>query len=359
MNTKLSILFLLPKFSGGGAERVVLNLLTGLHDRNHSVGIIVFDLSGPLITMVPEEVPIYNLETMSLKKSIIPLVNKIKQLKPKFIFSTFGYINVAILAMRWVLPKETKIWIREANLPSISLPNNSNSKIMVILYRFLYIKADKLLCTSAIMKDEFVSDFSIPISIVSILPNPINVEVIVTSSKVVKRFDKGGVCYIASGRLTFQKGFDRLLNWFSKLENKKSTLVILGQGILESEIKAQSKALGLQKKVKFVGFCNNPWQWYSGADVFLLSSRWEGMPNSALESLACGTPVIATESSGGIKEVAKECNDGSVIITDNSQQFINAMNKVEIKDKKKISDSLLPEKYRKENVISIIEGWLD
>ena len=359
MNIRHSILFLLPRFSGGGAERVILNLLIGLHNRNYSVGIIVFDLSGPLITMIPEGVIIYNLGTVSLRKSVIPLANKIKKLKPKVIFSTFGYINVAILAMRWVLPKETKIWIREANLPSISLPNNSNSKIMTILYQFLYIKADKLICTSTRMKDEFVSNFSIPSSIINVLPNPVNVKVIAESSRIVNRFDRGGVCYIASGRLTFQKGFDRLLNWFSKLENKKSTLIILGQGILENELKKQSKALGLQNKVRFIGFCNNPWQWYAGADIFLLPSRWEGMPNSALEALVCGTPVIATEESGGIKEIVEYSKGGNITIANNAKEFIYTMNKSKIKNQNIIkSNSLLPDRYNNDNVVSVVEGWL-
>ena len=174
MNIRHSILFLLPRFSGGGAERVALNLLTGLHNRGHSIGIVVFDLSGPLITMVPAQVSIYNLGTVSLKRSIIPLTNKINQLKPKVVFSTFGYINIAILALRWVLPKKTKIWIREANLASISLPNNPHPRAMRVFYRLLYRKADKLICTSIRMKDEFVSGFLVPEDIIEIIPNPVD-----------------------------------------------------------------------------------------------------------------------------------------------------------------------------------------
>ena len=70
------ILFLLPCFSGGGAERVTLNLLIGLKDRGYSVGIIVFNKGGPLLSMVPVDVPIYNLGTSTLKHSIIPLIKK-------------------------------------------------------------------------------------------------------------------------------------------------------------------------------------------------------------------------------------------------------------------------------------------
>jgi len=209
------------------------------------------------------------------------------------------------------------------------------------------------------MKDEFVSIFSVFGNIIEVLPNPVNVDTIRKYALPVKRFDKKGVCYVAAGRLTFQKGFDRLLYWFSELENKKSTLVILGDGILKDELITTSKLLKLQNQVKFIGFCDNPWQWYAGADVFLLPSRWEGMPNSVLEALACGTPVVATEESGGIKEIYKQGEDSSITVVAKPYQFIYAMKKVQIKDKDFKLKSLLPDRYKKENVIQIIEGWLD
>ncbi len=228
LNNKYSILFLLPQFSGGGAERVTINLLTELHNRGYSVGIIVFNQVGPLMSIVSDDIPIYNLGTLRLKHSIIPLVKKLRQLNPKVIYSTLGYINVVLLAIRWLLPRKTEIWIREANLPSISLSNNAHPRAMTILYKLLYKKSDKLICTSTRMRNEFILDFLIPEHIIEILPNPIDTEAIRISALPEKRFDKGGICYIASGRLTLQKGFDRLLYWFSELENKKSTLSILG-----------------------------------------------------------------------------------------------------------------------------------
>ncbi len=359
MDNRHSILFLLPRFSGGGAERVTLNLLTELCNRGHSVGIIVFEKSGSFLSSVSDDIPIYDLGTTTLKHSIIPLVKKIRQLKPKVIFSTFGYINVALLAMQFLLPRKTEIWIREANLPSISLSNNPKPKLMIILYRLLYRKTDKLICTSIKMRDEFVSDFLVPEEVIEVLHNPVDVDLIRVSALPIERFDKVGVCYIAAGRLVFQKGFDRLLRWFSKLEDKKSTLTILGDGNLKDELAKEAELLNLQDRVIFLGFCNNPWQWYAGADVFLLSSRWEGMPNSVLEALACGTPVIATEESGGIKEVTDDSETNSVNIATNSQEFIEFMNDVNIKKNRLLCKSLLPEKYKKENAIFIIERWLE
>jgi len=348
------IIFILPCFSGGGAERVTINLLTELYNRGHLVEIIVFDKSGPLLSMVPDDVLIHTLGTSKLRKSIVPLIKKIRQIRPKIVYSTLGYINVSLLAIQWLLPRKTKLFIREANLPSISLSNNSYERLMKILYQFLYRKSDKLICTSVRMKNEFILDFLVPESIIEILPNPVDLDMIRSCSIQIKRFDKGGVCYISAGRLTFQKGFDRLLHWFSELNDEKSTLLILGIGSLKFDLMRKVISLNLQKQVRFIGFCDNPWQWYAGADVFLLSSRWEGMPNSVLEALACGTPVIATSESGGVEEIT---GNGVTTVT-SSQQFIEAMKKVDIKSKKYKYNSLLPEKYTKENTASIVEGWL-
>jgi glycosyltransferase involved in cell wall biosynthesis len=353
------ILFILPKFSGGGAERVTLNLLSELKSRNYSVGIIVFDKSGPLLSIIPHNIPIYNLGTHTLRRSIIPLIRELRILKPKVIFSTFGYINVILLLTRKLLLKKTKIWIREANLPSISLPNNPYPKLMSFLYKFTYGKSDKLICTSVKMKDEFVNNFSINNAIIKILPNPIDVELVRSLSTTIMRFDNGGTCFVSSGRLTIQKGFDRLLLWFSMLENKKSTLVILGDGELKCKLINKVKFLNIQDQVKFLGFCNNPWQWYAGADVFLLPSYWEGMPNVVLESLACGTPVIATSSSGGILEIEQQACSGAVTVTHDEAKFLQAMRGVVVHTDLKLRHSLLPHMFQLDSVLNEVENLLN
>jgi len=205
------------------------------------------------------------------------------------------------------------------------------------------------------MKNEFILDFFIPESIVTILPNPVDTEMIKSSISPIERFDNEGVCYVASGRLTYQKGFDQLLRWFSALNNKTATLVILGDGDDKSKLIQQSNDLNIQDQVKFIGFCKNPWKWYAGADVFLLSSRWEGLPNVVLESLTCGTPVIATSESGGIAEIASQVKIGDLIVTSTPSIFINEMLKIKPNPSKKMKVSLLPKIYNIKHSVSILE----
>ena len=81
------------------------------------------------------------------------------------------------------------------------------------------------------------------------------------------------------------------------------------------------------------------------------------MPNAALEALACGTSIIATAESGGIYEVSLEASDGSVIVANNGSQFIAAMKKVSVSDL--LKPSLLPEKYKLDNVIDKFAELID
>lgn len=352
------IMFILPSLSGGGAERVMLNYLVWLQDKNHEVGLILFNNKGPLLSLIPNSVTIYNLKKTSLRESIIPMLTIVKKTKPRIVFSTFGYINVSLLALRFFFPSRTKIWVREANLPSISLFNNPYSRLIIFLYKFLYKKADKVICTSEKMRNEFVVDYSVPEVNIITLPNPVDVDKIREFSVSTERFDQGGVCFVAAGRLTFQKGFDRLLKWFANLSDKKSTLVILGDGKLKTSLIKELKILRVQDRVKIKGFCSNPWQWYAGADVFLLPSRWEGMPNVVLEALACGTPVIATAESGGVSEISNQVESNNLVVVSSSSSFMSEMSKVKPNLNNKAKDSLLPNEYHIDHSALVLEKIL-
>ena len=322
---------------------------------------VVFDNDGPLRSMVPDDLPVNDLKTISLRRSLLPLIATIRRLRPSLIYSTLGYVNLALLVARPLLPRCSKVWVREANLPSISLPNNPNSLLMWQGYRWLYRHADRVLVTSERMKGEFVHTFKVPVAILSIFPNPIDeTEVRARATIELTRVSGPGLRFVAVGRLTYQKGFDRLLRWFADFNRVDAHLTILGDGELSGELKQLVSELGVAKQVSFAGFTENLWGCIAGADAFLMSSRWEGMPNSALESLACGTPVIATAESGGIAEVADQVRSidlNGVTVTRDEKEFLLAMNAITPVRSSGLRPSLLPRRYRLESVVRTFDEW--
>jgi glycosyltransferase involved in cell wall biosynthesis len=109
------------------------------------------------------------------------------------------------------------------------------------------------------------------------------------------------------------------------------------------------------------GFTDNPWEWFAGADAVLVPSRWEGMPNVALEALACGAPVIATPEAGGIAELADETGGSAVRVCPAGSEFIEAMNFMH-HGVPEIRPSLLPPRYDHKVVngafAALLEGFL-
>jgi glycosyltransferase involved in cell wall biosynthesis len=119
---------------------------------------------------------------------------------------------------------------------------------------------------------------------------------------------------VAMGRLQRQKAYDVLLQAFPTVLKAfpGATLAILGEGPLERQLKEQAARLGADQAVSFLGFQENPWPYIKHANLFVLSSRFEGLPNVLLEASALGVPVVATDCPGGVREIQKSA--GQIVL---------------------------------------------
>ncbi len=297
----------LPSLAGGGAERVTLTLLAGLDRSRFAPELILFSDEGPLASAVPADLPVTVLRRPRLRQAIPGLIAILRAADANVVFSSLGYVNLALAATRGIWPG--RLILREANLPSLSLPRTRWPRPMRWAYSRLYPHADLVIGTSRRMADE-LSAFGVAAEKLTILPNPVDLTVLRARAPMVKRSPGPGLRLVAAGRLTAQKGFDRLIPLVAGISDLH--LTILGEGPQRDDLAALAVANGVT--VDLPGYVKDAPERFAGADLVVLSSRWEGMPNVALEALAAGTPVLATPESGGIAEVAAAAPSGAVTV---------------------------------------------
>ena len=114
------------------------------------------------------------------------------------------------------------------------------------------------------------------------------------------------------GRLVYQKGFDRIIQILKNLNDVH--LTILGEGPEQYNLNKMVKELKLDSKVKFIGYKKNANDYIAGADYFVLPSRWEGLPNAALESLVLGTPVISFKEVEGLFDIIPKVEKNKLVL---------------------------------------------
>lgn len=302
------LLIIAASMGGGGAERVLLTLLHHLDREKFSIHLALVHASGPHINQIPPDVKVTDLRVSRVRKSFLPIIRLVRQLKPDVVLSTLGYLNLIVIGSKFFWPRNTRLWVREANLPSSSISSAPHSILMRWLYPRLYPRADGVICVTREVRRELVEQFKIPDYKLKVLVNPVDV-VKIEGHRLRKNPTKeDGRMILAMGRLTQQKGFDLLMEAFALVRHRRPDvrLVILGKGEEAAKLKDLSNSLKISHYVSMPGFVENPYPYFWQADLFVLSSRWEGLPNVVLEALTCRTPVVGFDcAGGGMREIAE------------------------------------------------------
>jgi glycosyltransferase involved in cell wall biosynthesis len=344
-------LFVLPSFAGGGAERVALQLASGAAACGIRAGLLVLQPRGPLAGEVGAGVAVRTLGCARLRQALPALFRELRRRPADVLFSTFAHVTAALAVMRPWLPERPALVAREPDLPSLRLSRGAVDRMVAAASRVTYPRCDLVLASSERMAAELRGRFAVPPERLRILPNPVDVERLRALARDEPVDRPAGRLLVASGRLVHQKGFDRLLRLWPNIPSD-CTLTVLGDGPDRAMLEHLAAGLGLRERVRFVGFVANPWGWYAAADAVLLPSRFEGMPNVALEALACGTPVIATPESGGIAEVAAALEDERFLrVLPFGADFARAVAAIARRRGPRPAPSRLPAPYRLERVI--------
>ncbi len=354
-STVKRVTFVLPDFEGGGAQRVVVAVANALDRTRFAPSILVLDARGPWRDMVADGVVVTGLGHARLRHGLAALRAALRRAAPDAIVSTIGYVNLGVLMSR---PPASRVVVRESNTPSQAPKSAIARAAQHLAYAMLYRRADCVVSPSELIAEELARDYRVPRHLIRVIRNPVDEAALRAAASPPSRRPGHGARFVAVGRLSRQKGYDRLLEALTSFSGDFH-IAVFGDGEERAALETQSRTLGLAGRVTFAGFDPNPAPWIAGADALLLPSRWEGLPNVALEALACGTPVIATPESGGIGEIARLARPGALTIAPMGEDFRAAMAAAPRNEPAHVRASLLPDEFRLAVVVAEYERQLD
>ena len=174
-----------------------------------------------------------------------------------------------------------------------------------------------IVATSRGVADDLTAGFGIDPDRIEVLANPVDLERV--GAAIAEPIDDtvlpqgAGPLIVAAGRLADAKNYPLMIESFALLRQQvPARLCILGQGEREPTLRQLIAERGLQDAVRLAGFQPNPWKYIARADVFLLTSRYEGFGNVLIEAMACGVPAVAT-ASPGTRDIIRNGVDGLLV----------------------------------------------
>jgi glycosyltransferase involved in cell wall biosynthesis len=342
MLKKTKILFVVPDLYSGGAQRVFMNLVKGFSRELFDITLVTLIRPNNeyFKTMLPADIRVVQHNFRNTRNAFWTLISLIRRENPQIVFSTLTHLNVIMAMVRFFVSRKILFVARESNTISSSLQDEKFPWLFRWLYKLLYQNFDLIICQSRAMAHDLVTNFNINPSILKVVYNPVDINLISASihGKSNSNNSIERVELLCVGRLSNQKGFDRVLKILSLLPNFEFRLRIIGDGPLKDNLMRLSITLRLNDRVEFLGLQENPFQFMVDSDCLLLPSYYEGLPNVVLEANACGLPVIAFDSPGGTAEIIAEGLNGWLITDGDLEQFARkiegkeylALNKKEI-----------------------------
>ena len=331
--TGTDIALYLPYLRGGGAERVMVNLANGFARQRFNIDLVLASAEGPYLEEVSSCVRVVDLKARRVLGSLPGLVRYLGKNRPRAMLSTMAHANiVAVLAARLSGAAPGVLALREAVFLGVNSENSRElrGRLLPWLVRLFYPLADALVANAEGAAGELrrILKSDTP---VHVIPNPVDVRLI--ARRAEERIDSpllsqiDGPLVLGIGRLTAQKDFKTLVEAFALLQERETgaSLVILGEGEQRPALERAAKAVGVADRVHLPGFVSNPYRFLKRASVFVLSSRWEGLPNALIEAIAMGTPVVSTDCPSGPAEILENGKYGRLVPVGDAEALAAAM----------------------------------
>ena len=327
-----AISIVLPSLRGGGAERVMLNIANALVHKGYTVDLVLVAATGPYLAEVENGITVVNLASNHSSTSIPALISYLRRRRPRVLISSLPHISIATLIARRLSMVNCRAIIVEHNTISQTVAHSSSikTKLLPLLMRLSYKYSDAIVGVSKGVALDLEAQIKLPSGSITVIYNPVitgrlEAQALETLDHPWFQLDSPPVV-VGIGRLTPAKNFSLLIDAFNKVRQKQEAkLVILGDGQERSELEALTSALGLHDDVSLPGFVPNPYNFLKHCAVFVLSSRWEGLPTVLIEALACGAPVLSTDCPSGPREILRGGKLGSLVSVNDSESLAAAI----------------------------------
>lgn len=318
--TARRIAIFLPSLIGGGAERVMVTLANCLARRGLTVDLVAARLGGKYGAYLKDVSPAVNVVDLKASRLVFclpALVGYFRHTPPDICLSAINQANVLAIVARRLAGKRFRLAVSERNSLANELQGRTlRNRVLPWLMRRTYPFADAIIAVTKGVGDELVSIAGLDRRNVITIHNPVPVDHIrrLAAEPTSEIGEYPGPLIIGAGRLEAQKDFPTLIRAFALLRAQRPCrLVILGEGSRRPELEALVAELDLSSDVSLPGFAANPYSWMKRADLFVLSSAWEGFANVLAEAMACGTTVISTDCPSGPTEILEDGKWGRLV----------------------------------------------
>ena len=342
MSAKKKILIRIGSLRHGGAEKVLVTFLKNLSPDKYEIDLLLNLYSGKYLKDVPSWINIYYLNKGEMittnrpqdipQKAYRVIYQKLLKTFPKILYSTIlsnKQYDIEFAAIHGIADEILNSPIKSSK--KIVWIHNDLSNIPEYTEERLrkFFGFDKILVISNKINDLFLSLANTEVEKQKIVRiyNPIDVEEILNLAKIPCDLKKkeGVKTFVSIGTVFPQKGFDRLLRAHKRLidEGFLHNVWIVGDGYDFPNIEKLFHELKVEETAKLVGFKENPYPYFTQADYYILSSRYEGYPTVLFEAMVLAKPIIATDVSG-VREIL---NNGELgyIIPNEDEEIYNSM----------------------------------
>lgn len=314
------IAFFLPSLSGGGAERVAINLAEGFVGLGVPTDLVVVNGRGELAGEIPHGVRLVNFGAGRVILGLPRLIAYLRRERPAAVISFLDHAGVIALWARRLSWTSTRIICTVHNSMTQAAPSSSSlrSRIMPLFLRAFYPSADAIVAVSHGVAKDMSAVTGLPIGRIQVIYNPVITPGMMAAAAGSPNHpwftDGGPPVVLGVGRLARQKDFVGLVRAFALVRRQRpARLLILGEGEERPAIEALIRQLELDGDVALPGFVAGAPAYMARAGVFVLSSVWEGLPTVLIEALAAGAPVVATDCPSGPREILRDGELGQLV----------------------------------------------